>query len=144
MDDGCMGVQSQGEFLSFLVEALDDGPSVGQQVVSVDICVVLDDIPLSPYEDKVGEVRIQGVVAECSGWGGFGFVLKLSPGSGSVVETAGVKLLQNPCLRTEATVQVDVAGLDASCEVGTRREIVAEFHLDPTGVDLLAGLKGRL
>ena len=84
------------------------------------------------------------MVPQCSRWRGFRFILEQSPSSGSIIETARVELLQNPCLRTEATMQVDVASLDAGSEVGAGGKVVAEFQLDPTGVDLLAWLRGGL
>lgn len=63
VDDGCMRVQGQWKFISFDVKTVANRPSVGQQVISVDIGVVLNHIPLSSYQDEIGQVWGKCVVA---------------------------------------------------------------------------------
>jgi hypothetical protein len=90
-----MGVQGKRELLSFGIQALANRPSVGQQVIPVDLGIVLDNVPLSACQDQIGEVRSQRMVTQCPWWRGFCLILERSPGSWPIIETARVKLLQN-------------------------------------------------
>jgi hypothetical protein len=46
-----MRIESQIESLPVFVQALADGPSIGQQVKAVDLLTVLDDISLPADQD---------------------------------------------------------------------------------------------
>jgi hypothetical protein len=139
-----VGIQGERQLLPLGVGELASGPSVGDQIVAIDIRIVFDYIALPSHQDEIGEVGRERVVAECAGGCGFGFGLQLTPGCGPIVEAAGVELPEDAGFCAEAAVEVDVAGLDTGGEVGARREVVAEFQLHPSRVDLLPWLGGQL
>lgn len=66
-------------------------------------------------------------------------VVKTLPGCRKIIEAGHVKIFHDAGLCAESSMDINVASLNARCEVRSWREGLREFHLDPSSIDLFEG-----